>query len=77
MTVSPSCQHCPMPTLTISCDDCSMQGTGACDTCVVSFICERDPDDAVIFDAAEERALRSLNRSGLVPPLRHRAGACR
>lgn len=63
-----------MSTLTISCDDCVMRHTAACDGCVVSFICDREPDDAVIIDVAEERALRLLGRSGLVPPLKHRSG---
>jgi len=60
-----------MSTLTISCDDCRMQHTSACDGCVVSFICDREPADAVIIDVGEVRALRLLGRSGLVPPLRH------
>lgn len=59
-------------TLTISCDECSMRSTPACEGCVVTFICEREPDDAIVIDVAEERALRLLNHSGLVPPLRHR-----
>jgi hypothetical protein len=63
-----------MSMFTISCDDCAMQGTSACDGCVVTFICDRDPDDAVVIDVAEERALRLLGRSGLLPPLRHRRG---
>jgi hypothetical protein len=62
-----------MTTLTISCDECSMRATSACDGCVVSFICDREPDDAIVIDVAEERAIRMLGRSGLVPPLRHRA----
>lgn len=57
--------------ITIDCDGCSMQGTEVCRDCVVTFICGRDPDDAVIIDAAEERAVRMLIRSGLVPKLRH------
>ena len=60
-------------TLTISCDECSMRSTAACDGCVVTFICDREPDDAIVIDVAEERAIRMLGRSGLVPPLRHRA----
>jgi hypothetical protein len=64
-----------METLTISCDECSQQGTTACEECVVSFICERQPTDAVIIDAAEARAVRLLSRSGLVPPLRHQPRA--
>jgi len=54
-----------------------MRCTDACSDCVVSYICDRDPDEAVVFDAAEERALRALSRSGLVPPLRHQLAATR
>jgi hypothetical protein len=61
-----------MSTFTISCDECVMQASDACASCVVTFICDREPDDAVVIDAAEERALRLLGRGGLVPPLRHR-----
>lgn len=59
----------------ISCDDCAMQGTDACGDCIVTFICSREPDDAVIIDAAEQRAVRMLIRSGLVPDLRHARAA--
>jgi hypothetical protein len=62
--------HTGMPHLTISCDDCRMQGTPACEDCIVSFMCERDAA-AVVADIAELRALRLLGRTGLVPPLRH------
>ena len=55
----------------ISCGDCTMEGTEHCHDCVVNFICERDPEDAVVIDAAEERALRLLIGAGLVPALRH------
>jgi hypothetical protein len=57
--------------LRISCDDCVMQNTDACADCVVTFICGRDPHDAVIIDADEERAVRMLARNGLMPELRH------
>ncbi len=63
-----------MATLTIECDGCIMQGTDVCNDCVVTFICDRGPEDAVVFDAAEERALRLLGRNGLLPPLRHEPG---
>jgi hypothetical protein len=52
----------------ISCDDCRMQGTEACDDCVVTYLLDR-PEGAVVFDAAEERALREMNRAGLLPPV--------
>ena len=56
---------------TISCDDCVAKDTSACAECVVTFICGREPDDAVIIDADEERAVRLLAQAGLVPRLRH------
>jgi hypothetical protein len=59
-------------TLTITCDDCSMKDTETCQDCVVTFICGRQPDDALIIDVAEARAVRMLSRAGLVPDLRHR-----
>lgn len=55
----------------ISCDECSMEGSDVCSDCVVTFICSREPDDAVVVDVAEARAIRMLSASGLVPELRH------
>jgi hypothetical protein len=57
--------------LRISCDECVMDGTPICADCVVTFLCGREPDDAVIIDVTEERALRLLAESGLAPGLRH------
>ena len=56
---------------TISCGDCAMRDSDVCGDCVVTFICDREPDDAVVIDVAEERAVRLLANSGLVPQLRH------
>jgi hypothetical protein len=56
--------------LTIDCDCCALRDTAACDDCVVSFLLEREPDDAVVIDADEARAMRMLERAGLVPTLR-------
>ncbi len=58
--------------LVIDCGDCAMQHTDACSDCMVTYICSREPDDALVIDAAEVRALRLLSDSGLVPELRHR-----
>jgi hypothetical protein len=58
--------------LHISCSECVMEGTSACDDCVVTFLCEREPDEAVVIDVVEARALRLLERGGLAPSLRHR-----
>jgi hypothetical protein len=62
--------------LTIDCDCCTLRDTTACDDCVVSFLLGREPDDAVVIDADEARAMRMLERAGLVPTLRftHQAG---
>ena len=59
-----------MEGVVISCDDCVMQHSTACDECVVTFICNREPDEAVVIDAAEVRAVRMLGDAGLVPHLR-------
>jgi hypothetical protein len=53
----------------IECDACAHQGTAQCDDCVVTFLLDRE-DGAVVVDAEEARALRSLGRAGLVPLLR-------
>jgi hypothetical protein len=57
-------------------DHCALQATDTCDDCVVSFLLDREPDDAVVIDADEARAMRMLGRAGLVPTLRfsNRAG---
>jgi hypothetical protein len=57
---------------TIDCDECVMAGTTTCDDCVVRFILRREPGAALVIDAEEERALRTLQHGGLVPELRHR-----
>lgn len=57
-------------TIAISCDECRLQDSGACDDCLVTFVVGRDPDDAVVIDAEEVRALRQLTHVGLVPSLR-------
>jgi hypothetical protein len=50
----------------IDCDDCCMQATRACEDCIVTFLLER-PDGAIVFDAEQERALRTLQDAGLAP----------
>ncbi len=57
-------------TLTIDCDCCAMRDTSACEDCMVTFLLGRQPDDAVIIDAEEARAVRMLERAGLVPAIR-------
>lgn len=59
------------PAIRIDCDECTMQHSTACNTCVVSFIQGREPGDALVIDVAEERAIRMLAKAGLSAPLRH------
>ena len=61
--------------LTISCAECELESSDACSDCVVSFLLDHDPADALVIDAAEERAVRLLAGAGLVPRLRHRRRA--
>jgi hypothetical protein len=53
----------------IDCDECAKQGTDQCRDCVVTFVLERE-DGAVVVDAEEARALRTLGEAGLVPLLK-------
>lgn len=61
---------------TIDCDSCVRQHTVTCADCVVTFICSRRPEEAVVLAMAEYAALRDMGEAGLVPRLRHqhRAG---
>jgi hypothetical protein len=61
----------PDEAFTVDCADCCHRQTSVCDDCVVSFIVDRQPDDAVVVDAEEARAVRLLERAGLVPGVRH------
>ena len=58
----------------IDCDECVMQHTEVCADCVVTFLCSRQPDEAIIIDVAEVRALRLLSEAGLAPRLVDAAG---
>ena len=60
---------------TVDCAECAHRGTDVCDDCVVSLIVGREPEDALVVDAAEARAVRLLERAGLVPGMRHQARA--
>ena len=51
----------------IDCEQCAMQGTSACDDCVVTFLLADGPVD---LDPAEVNALANLAGEGLVPRLR-------
>jgi hypothetical protein len=87
VTTAPTATAVPFPTrrpgppeppasFVIDCAECEHQHTDVCDDCVVSFIVDRRPEDAVVVDVAEARAVRLLEQAGLVPGVRHsrRAG---
>ncbi len=64
--------------ITISCDDCSMQCTSACDDCVVTFLLRDDIEttsndhEPLVLDLDQVRVVRLLGKAGLVPELRYR-----
>ena len=60
--------------LVIDCAHCVARETDACDDCLVTFICNREPDDAVVITMDELRSMRLLSDAGLVPSLKHQAG---
>jgi hypothetical protein len=55
----------------IDCNECTMQHTPMCDDCMVTFLCSKDGQDAVVVDATEILAMKRMARVGLVPKLRH------
>ena len=71
----PSGPHHDDGSFTVDCADCAHRATAVCDDCVVSFIVGRAPEDALVVDADEARAVRLLERAGLVPGVRHEAQA--
>lgn len=64
-----------METTTVECDACVMRETAACEDCVVTFLLGREPDDAVVIDAQEARAMRLLEQAGLLPTLKFQGRA--
>lgn len=60
--------------MTVDCGTCTRQKTPACTGCVVNFIVNREPTEAVVINVAEFTALRRLQSAGLVPELLHDGG---
>ena len=58
-------------TITIDCASCVMRDTPTCEDCVVTFLCDREPTEAVVLDLTDRQALRRLAQAGLAPRLRH------
>ena len=59
--------------LRIDCADCAHQHTDVCTDCLVTFLCEREDDGAVVVPISEIRAVRMLQDAGLAPHIRHRS----
>lgn len=61
--------------LTISCDDCSMQCTSACDDCVVTFLLREESvvAEPLVLDFQQARVVKLLGQAGLVPDLKFEA----
>ena len=57
--------------MTIDCDTCVMQDTPACEDCVVTYLCDREAEQAVVISLADFKAMRALADVGLVPDLKH------
>lgn len=62
----------PAPSIVIDCATCVMRCTSVCNDCVVTAVLDRRPDEAVVFDLVEFRAVRLLADAGLLPSLQHR-----
>jgi hypothetical protein len=62
--------------LSISCDDCSMQCSAACSDCVVTFLLRDDavePEhDTLVLSLQEARVVKMFGSAGLVPDLKYR-----
>ena len=64
----------PDRSLSISCDDCSMQCSSACAACVVTFLLRDDvvePEhETLVLDLEQARVVRLFSSAGLVPELK-------
>lgn len=57
--------------LRIDCADCEHRESRVCDDCLVTFLCEREADGAVVVPMEEVRVVRLLQDRGLAPRNRH------
>lgn len=60
--------------LVVDCATCVARNSIACDDCLVTYICDREPGQAVIISMDELRSMRALSDAGLVPALKHSSG---
>ena len=50
-----------------------MKDTDACHDCIVTYMCDRPAEEAVVVNLADFRAMKALAEAGLVPDLQHRS----
>ena len=62
----------PEQPLSISCEDCSMQCSAACEYCVVTFLVGQSDEESLVLDFYQARVVRLLGKAGLVPDLKYR-----
>ncbi len=66
-------EHLPLgEPLKVDCNTWVMVNTSACSDCLVTYICDRQPNEAVVISIDELRSMRALSDAGLVPGLKHR-----
>ena len=58
--------------ISIDCRTCIMKDKVTCSDCIVTYICDRKPEEAVVISMEEWRSMRSLNKAGLLPELQHK-----
>lgn len=65
--------------ITISCDECAMQCTSACDDCVVTYLLRDDESEAnhdpLVLDLEQVRVVRLLGKAGMVPDLKYQTAS--
>lgn len=66
--------HHESSVLSIDCEGCRMAATAACTDCLVTYVCDDGAGAAVVVDLHEYRAIRSLQRHGLLPEHRRASG---
>ena len=57
--------------ISIDCELCPLANYSCCDDCLVTFICDRDPEAAVIISLDEWRSMKTMAKVGLLPELRN------
>ena len=57
--------------ISIDCELCPLANSDSCDDCLVTFICDRDPETAVIISLDEWRSMKAMTKVGLLPELRN------